>query len=217
MCSNKDALGRARLYGGMATRTVTYALNTFNLVTNAQEAAPDPSKKKLLATIAITFAETPKDTLHSSLRLEASAGVFFSTLPITSFSVAPVFTNGIVTDKVISQNQLHPTVVPFAAGNYRLTNDLRWTRWKSNIYWSGAVGINPNTVSAGFATGPSISWRALMVSAFCHFGHDVRLTQGLKNGQSLGASYSGSLPTETYWTPQFAVGLSVRVPALTGR
>jgi hypothetical protein len=205
------------VYSNMATRTVTYALNTFNLVSNAQEAAPDPSKKKLLANVNLNFAEKPKDVFRSSLRWEASAGAFFSTLPIRSFALAPVFTGTVVTDKKISQNLLYPTVVPFAAANYRLTNDLSWTRWKSNLYLTGAVGINPNTVSADFATGLSMSWRGLMLSGLCHFGHDVRLAQGLKVGDSLGASYSGSIPTETYWTPNFAVGLSVRVPALTGR
>ena len=112
---------------------------------------------------------------------------------------------------------LHPTVVPFAAGNYRLTNDLKWTRWKSNWYWTGAVGINPNSVSADFGTGLSLSWRALMLSALCHFGHEVRLTQGLHVGESLGAGFNGSVPTQTYWTESFALGVSIRVPSLTGR
>jgi hypothetical protein len=108
-------------------------------------------------------------------------------------------------------------VVPFGAANYRLTNDLGWTRWKSNIYWTGAVGINPNTVSTDFATGLSLSWRALMVSGLCHFGHDVRLTQGLTVGESLGPGFNGSPSTQTRWTTNFAIGLSVRVPSLTGR
>lgn len=209
-----------RVYQKMVTRTITYSLDTFNLVSNPQEAAPDPTKKKLLATVAINFADTPTKTLgtpHSPFRWEASAGVFFSTLPVRSFSAAPVFTNGAVTDHTVAQNILRPTVVPFAAANYRLTNDLGWTRWKSDIYLTGAAGVNPNTASADFAAGLSMSWRALMVSALCHFGHDVRLTQGLQNGQSLGASFSGTLPTQNYWTTAFALGVSVRVPALTGR
>lgn len=213
----KSRADTSGIYHDMVTRSVTYALNTFNLVSNSQEAAPDPSKKKSLATIVVNFAERPSDPLWSALRWEASAGVFFSSLPIRSFSAAPVFTNGVITDKKVSQNLLYPTVVPFAAGNLRLTNDLRWSRWKSNLYWTGAAGVNPNTVSADFATGLSLSWRALMVSALCHFGHDVRLTQGLTVGQSLGPGFGGSLSTETYWTKSFALGLSVRVPSLTGR
>ena len=209
-----------QVYQKMTTRMVTYSLNTLNLVANPQEAVPDSSKKKLLTAVTINFAESAPKTrgsLHSALRWEASAGVFFSTLPNRSFSVAPVFTNGVITDKIIAQNILHPSVVPFAAANYRLTNDLPGTRWKSNIYWTGAIGINPTTVTADFATGPSFAWRALMVSALAHFGHDARLTQGLTVGQSLGASFNGGLSMQTYWTTSFAVGLSVRIPALTGR
>jgi hypothetical protein len=209
-----------RIYQKMVTRTISYSLDTLNLVSNPQEAAPDPTKKKLLATVAINFADAPTKFAgfpHTPFRWEASAGVFFSTLPVRSFSVAPVFTNGALTDHNVAQNILRPTVAPFGAANYRLTNDLGWTRWKSDIYWTGAVGINPNTVSADFATGLSMSWRALMVSALCHFGHDVRLTQGLQNGQSLGPSFSGTLPTQNYWTTAFALGVSIRVPALTGR
>jgi len=209
------------VYDKMVTRTVTYSLNTLNLVSNSQESIPDPSKKKLLTSVTINFADTPNPKSGafplSALRWEASAGALFSTLPIRSFSVAPVFTDGVITNKTIARNVLHPTVVPFAAANYRLSDDLSWTRWKSNVYWTGAVGINPNTVSADFATGPSISWRALMVSFLAHFGHDVRLTQGLNVGQSLGASFNGSLPTHTYWTTSFAIGLSVRIPSLVGR
>jgi hypothetical protein len=206
-----------KVYDKMVTRTITYFLNTLNMVSNSQEAVPDQTKKKLMATIAINFADSREYSARSALRWEASAGAFFSTLPVRSFSVKPIFTNGVITNKVISQNILHPTVVPFAAANYRLSNDLSITRWKSNIYWTGAVGINPNTVTADFATGLSYSFRALMVSALAHFGHDVTLTQGLTVGQSLGASFNGTLPTQTHWTTSFAVGVSVRIPALTGR
>jgi hypothetical protein len=208
---------KSKVYRNMVTRTITYSLNTLNLISNSQEAVPDPTKKKLLASIAINFADTTKQSVNSAFRWEASAGAFFSSLPVRSFSVAPVFTAGMITDKKIAQNVLHPTVVPFAAGNYRLTNDLKWSRWKSNIYWTGAVGINPNTVTADFATGLSLSWRALMVSGLCHFGHGVRLTQGLTVGESLGAGFNGSIPTQTYWTESFAIGLSIRVPSLIGR
>jgi hypothetical protein len=205
------------VYNKTVTRTITYSLNTFNLVSNAQEAAPDPSKKKLLVSVAINFADAPTRKVSSALRWEASAGAFFSTLPIRSFSVAPIFANGVITDKKVMQNVLHPTVVPFAAVNYRLTNDLPWSRWKTNFYWTGAVGVNPNTVSADFATGFSYSFRSLMLSALAHFGHDTRLTQGFQVGESLGASFNATLPMETYWTTSFAFGVSVRVPSLMGR
>ncbi len=210
----------SRVYQSMVTRTITYSLNTYNLISNSQQAVPDQSKKKLLATVVLNFADQPTKfpgRPPSGFRWEPSAGAFFSTLPVRSFSAAPVFTGGTVTDKIVSRNLLRPTIVPFAAANYRLSNDLKWTRWKSAIYWTGAIGINPNTVSADFATGLSMSWRMLMLSALCHFGHDVRLTQGLQVGQSLGASFSGNPSTQTYWTTAFALGVSVRIPTLTGR
>ena len=110
------------VYHNIVTRTVTYSLNTLNLISNSQQAAPDPIKKKALATFTLNFADTPPEksaqSLRSPFRWEASAGAFFSTLPIRSFAVSPVFTNGVITDKVIVQNVLHPTVVPFAAGNF---------------------------------------------------------------------------------------------------
>ena len=202
-------------YHNMVTRTITYALNTYNLVSYPQEASPDPTKKKLLASIAINFADSPSKP--SALRWEASTGVFFSTLPIRSFSVAPVFSSGAITNNIIAQNVLHPTAVPFVAANYRITNDLGWTRWKSAIYLTGAVGINPNTLSADFASGVAISWRGLMFSPLWHYGHDVRLTQGLYAGELLGASFKGSLATQNYWTSSFALGISIRVPSLVGR
>jgi hypothetical protein len=209
-----------RVYRNMVSRTITYSLNSLNLIANSQEAAVDSSKKKALATVAINFADNAEKfpgNPASPFRWEASAGAFFSTLPVRTFSAAPVFTSGVITDKKVAQNVLHPTMVPFAAANYRLSNDLRWSRWKSAIYWTAAVGINPNTVSADFATGLSMTWRALMVSGLCHFGHDTRLTQGLQVGERLGASFSGTLPSQTYWTASFAFGVSVRVPSLTGR
>src|SRR6202034_3359794 len=122
-------------YKEMVTRTLTYSVNTLNLISNSQAAALDPTKKKLVATVTLNFADNPTKFPHSTLRWEASAGAFFSSLPVRSFAAAPIFTNGVITDKKIAQNILHPTVVPFAAGNYRLTNDLPWTRWTSNIYW----------------------------------------------------------------------------------
>jgi hypothetical protein len=204
-----------RAYDNMVTRTITYSLNALNMVVSSQEAVPDPTKKRLLASIPVNFADSPSKP--TSLRLEASAGTFFSTLPIRSFSVAPVFSGGTIINNVVAQNVLHPTVVPFAAANYRISNDLPHIRWRSAIYLTGAVGINPNTVSADFAAGLSMSWRGLMFSPLWHYGHDVRLTQGLYVGELLGAGFKGSLSTENYWKSCFAIGVSIRVPALAGR
>jgi hypothetical protein len=74
------------------------------------------------------------------------------------------------------------------------------------------------TVSTDFATGPSISWRGLMFSTLWHVGHDVRLTQGLDKNQLLDPGFSGNAMTENCWRlDRFAIGISVRVPSLTGR
>ncbi len=158
-------------------RQVTYAIDSLNRVQNAQEAVPASATKKTMASITI---------LHGDSKLEASAGTFFSSLPVRSFS-AP---NG----GAITQNVLHPTVVSFAAANYRLSRGLSWTRWSSAWYLTGAIGVNPNTVSADFAVGPSLSWRGLMVSGLWHYGHHVRLTQRFKIGDTLPSSNSGEPP-----------------------
>jgi hypothetical protein len=191
-----------------------------NLVSYSQEAAPVPTNKRALASIALNFADRPTKFAGfpaTSLRWEGSAGVFFSMLPNRSFSVVPVYSGLTITDNTATQNAVRPTVIPFAAANYRLTNDLKWTRWKSDVYWTAAIGINPNTVSADYATGFSLSWRTVLFSGLCHFGHDNHLTQGFTPNESLGASFSGSLPSKSYWTEAFAFGISIRVPTITGR
>jgi len=126
----------------LVTRQVTYAIDALNLVTNAQEAVPSSTTKKPIASITVLYGDS---------KWEASAGTFFSSLAVRSF--------GASRDSKITQNVLHPTVVPFAAANYRVSNDLSWTKWRSAIYLTGAIGVNPNTVSADFGAGPSISWR----------------------------------------------------------
>ena len=201
----------------MVTRTVTYALNTYNLVSYSQEAAVDASKKKTLGgNIVLNFADGPNLGKSPALRWEASAGVFFSSLPIRSFSAVPVFDGTNVTDNKVAQTIVRPTVIPYAAGNYRLTNDLKWSKWKSNLYLTGAVGVNPNTVSADFAAGLSLSWRTFMVSPLWHYGHDTRLV-GFTVGEPLGAAFKSTLPTQTFWTSAFGIGIGIRIPPITGR
>jgi hypothetical protein len=230
--SNRDD---DRIYENMVTRTVTYSLDTLNLISNSQQAAIDPTKKKALMSIAVNFADyplidsaptengtDPKLHVWSALRWEASAGVFFSTIPDRTFSVRPIYTSPTapptVMDNKIKESAPLPTPLPFVAANYRLTDDNLFGRWKSNIYWTAAIGINPNSTVAEYATGFSYSWRALMLSALCHFGHDVHLNQGFTPETDLGKSFNGNtLPTNTYWTGGFAFGISVRVPSLTGR
>lgn len=205
--------------GNMVTRSVTYALNTLNIVANSQDAAFNPASKKSIATVALVYADHPDaKAKYSSLRWEASAGVLISTLPIRSFSVAPTYSGTAVTGNTVAENKSYPTVVPFAAANYRLKDDLGISDWRSSLYWTPfAVGVNPNTKLADFGTGFSLSWREVMLSAFCHFAHDVELTQGFYKGEALPAAFTQALPTRQHWVEAFAIGLSVRVPSLTGR
>ena len=193
----------------VVTRQVTYAIDTLNLIQNSQEAIPDPTKKRTVASVTIFYGEA---------LWEISAGTFFSTLADRSFSISPVLTNGSLTGKRVTENVLHPTVVPFAAANYRIGYDWKKPRWRTAFYWTFAVGINPNTVSTDFGTGPSISWRGLMFSLLWHAGHDTRLTQGLYKNEILPSDSSASATSQNYWRlDRVAFGISVRTPSLTGR
>ena len=210
MCVNLSPIGDPPVnVAKMVTRQVTYAIDALNLVQNSQIGIPDSSKKQTIASITVFYGDS---------RWEWSAGTLFSTLADRSFSIAPILANGTVANLQVSESILHPTVVPFAAANYRLSDDLVRPRWRSAVYWTFAVGINPNTVSTDFAMGPSISYRGLMFSALWHVGHDVRLTQGLYKNQILDAGYSGGATTQDYWRlDRVALGISIRVPSLTGR
>ena len=198
----------AQAFSKQMVRQISFSLDSLNWVANFREAVPGATVKKALSPITIVFGDS---------RWEASAGALFSALPNRSFAISPVYTNGTVTDKQVTTNVVRPTVVPFAAANYRISHDLVGPRWRMAWYVTGAVGINPNTLSADFAAGPSLSFRSLMFSPLWHYGHDVRLTQGLYVNESLGASSSGGVTTQNYWTSSFAIGISIRTPALIGR
>ena len=195
------------VYKNMTTRTVTYSLDVLNVVSYSQQAAPGASNKKAIATVAINFADRKTvegitGAPYTALRWEASAGVLFSWLPNRTFTLD---SKGAVQD-----SKTRPTPLPFAAANYRLTGDLGG-RWKQNIYLTGGIGININNPNAEFGVGPSYSWRALMINFLCHFGHDYRYTSTTPSGSS------GNLPTVAHWTENPAIGISVRIPSLTGR
>lgn len=194
------------IYENMVTRAITYSLDELNLVSYAQESAATSTNKKAIAPIAINFADRHTKgpgVPYTALRWEASAGVFFSWLPNRTFTEPSIGT--------VQESKTRPTPIPFAAANYRLTGDFG-NRWKQNIYATAAVGINPNNTTAEFGVGPSYAWRSFMVSALCHIGHDTRPTLPLPTSATTSA-----LPTTSHWTEAFAIGISVRVPSLTGR
>jgi hypothetical protein len=204
--SRQDA---SAIYGNMVTRTITYSLDSLNLVSYSQQSAPLAANKKALASIAINFADRPNKVAglpsgspYNALRWEASAGVFFSWLPSRTFTISSANT--------VVDSKTRPIPVPFAAANYRLTGDFGG-RWKQNIYMTAAVGVNADNSTAEFGVGPSYSWRMFMVNFFCHFGHDYRYTSTTPSGSA------GTLPTAAHWTEAPAIGISVRVPSLTGR
>jgi hypothetical protein len=201
------------------TRSMTYTINVLNLVSTPQEAAADSSKKRSLASVVVNFGGDKGHfyDVFDSTRWDGSVGLLFSSLPNRSFSVAPVFMNGAVTDNRVNETKSLPTPVPFVAVNYRLTNDLPLSTWKTNLYVTGLAGINPNTSTTDFGAGLSVSWRTLMLSVIAHFAHDTELTQGFTVNQDLGSGFGASLPTRAFWTTAIAVGISVRIPSLTGR
>lgn len=203
------------LNASMTTRTVTYTVDTLNMVSNSLESAINPANKNTLATISVVYAGTSGVSHYSALRWEASAGVLLSTLPIRSFSAVPVYSGSTVTSNVVREKAIYPTAVPFVAGNYKFENFH--TRWPSAMYGTIGVGLNPNTKSADFMLGISFSWRDLMFGVLCHFAHDVSLTDGFHDHEQLPATFSQTVPTRTHWTEALAFGISVRVPPLTGR
>lgn len=225
------------IYGPSTSRPASFQLNFLNLVTNAQAATIDPTKKKAVATVNLNFADSKRWVGGNTFRWEGSAGVFFSAIPDRSFSVSPLYYQtsasttdpancpaasaknavGTVCDNIVTQKILRPSIVPFTAVHYRISPDAKFIPWKTALYMTGAVGYNVNTTSADFAGGLSLNWRSIMISPLWHFGHDVKLTNGLYVNESLGAGFKGNLTTEDYWRNMFAVGVSLRVSALTGR
>jgi hypothetical protein len=224
-------------YGPSVSRPASFQVNVLNLVTNAQAASIDTTKKKAIAVVNLNFADSSRWFGANTFRWEGSAGTFFSAIPDRSFTVSTLYyennasatdpTNcpaastknpvGTVCDNIVTQRVLRPSIVPFTALHYRVSPDAKFIPWKTALYMTGAVGYNVNTTSADFAGGLSVTWRSIMISPLWHFGHDVGLTNGLYVNESLGASFKGSVTTQDYWTNMFAVGVSLRVSALTGR
>jgi hypothetical protein len=153
-------------------------------------------------------------------RVETSIGALFSLLPSRSFVAQPIITSGSLpnADHILVQSpEIRPLVVPFAAVHVRIKDDFALFGRRSAFYWTALSGLNPNTITADFGTGFSLSWRALMFTPLAHFSHDVRLTLGFTVGEVLNSAFKGPLPTEKFWTTTFGFGISVRTSALVGR
>jgi hypothetical protein len=194
---------------GLVQRTITCAVNVINLVANSQDTVPTASLKKLLVSVTVNYADT---------RIETSAGVLLSALPSRSFAASSTYTGTPPTVSQITakETDTRPLIVPFAALNVLLRDWICGVR-RCGFYATGLAGVNPNTTTADFGAGFSFSWRTLMVSPVAHFAHDVGLTNGITVNEPLGTSFSGSLPTKQFWTTSWGIGLSYRIPLITGR
>jgi hypothetical protein len=213
-------------YNQLAPQTV-YTLNAQNEIANPLLGLPSATQKQALVTITMLYAEP---------RFEVSAGAFLSWLNNRTFSnVTDVtITNGTPAPsdvKLMETKTTRPLIIPFAAGNYRVSPEFTWPGWlggrRGAIYGTLGVGLNPYNTQVEYFGGFSISWRYLMISPVYHLGHDTHLTQGEEVGQiwcqygggatatSMPPACAGAPPapsTKTFWTGAFAVGISVRVP-----
>jgi hypothetical protein len=215
LTAQRDRRGRLR---DMELRSKVYTLNAFNIIANQTEAATVTSTNKVpLASITVQYGGNPHPWKYRSTRWDASLGVLVSVLPTRSFAVQPVYSGATVTNNLVQETTTYPQWVPFAAANYRIFDHLPGARWPSGVYITLGLGINPNTKTTDGAAGVSLAWRDIMFSLLCHFTHDTRLVDGFYRGESLGPTFSGTLPTETYWTKTVALGISVRVPTVPGR
>lgn len=201
----------AGLYGPLLQRQIACVVNVFNLVANSIASVPSSQGKRTLVTITVNYADT---------RIESSAGIMVSALPSRSFAAAPVYsgTPPAVSNIFVQETDTRPLIVPYAAAHVRLGSDWLWPDKRRGAFYATVLaGVNPNTTTADFGAGLSIAWRTLTLSPVAHFAHDVRLTGGFTNKESLGASFTGTIPTQQFWTTTFGLGIGIRVPLISGR
>lgn len=208
----------AKLFG----RQAVFTINTVNGVSVSLASVPTATQKKAVASVTVLYANPI---------LESSAGTFFSFLPNRSFANQTLVTPGATAalgNIVIQQTATRPTVVPFAAANWRVGPEFLFpgTNRRSAVYATAAIGLNPNTTTTEFAFGPSLSWRAIMFSGLYHMGRDLKLTQGETVGMvwcNSGAAKTdptacaGAPPapsTQRFWKGTFAIGISIRIPSV---
>jgi hypothetical protein len=206
---------------------VAYTLNVQNEIANPLLGLPSSTQKQPLVTITLLYAE-PK--------FEVSAGAFLSWLNNRTFSNTTEVTITGVTPapsdiKITESKTTRPLIIPFAAGNYRISPEFTWPAWlggrRGAVYGTLGVGLNPYNTQVEYFAGFSVSWRYLLLSPVYQLGHDTHLTEGEQVGQiwcqygggatatSTPPVCAGSPPapsTKSFWTGAFALGISVRVP-----
>jgi hypothetical protein len=153
----------------------------------------------------------------STTSWEVSMGVLFSTLPNRTFQTSPLIVNGQPqpdasgkTNTIVTETISRPTVVPLALGHFRVRETAIGDK-RVAFLLSGGIGISPYSGVTDFASGVTVSYRLFMLSPLVHFGRDVRLTNGLAVGQTLGSS-PPTLTTERYWVKKFGLALTIRLP-----
>jgi hypothetical protein len=202
--ASKMTLRDERVIGGFpqnTTRTATVKITAQDLVSKTTTT---------LGTVVIVWGGT---------RWEVSGGALFSALHNRTFQNSPIIENGIPkvdssgkTTTRITETQTRPTVVPVAVMHYRFGETvLPGQSQRIALLWALGIGINPNSGSADFATGPTFSYRGLMISPVLHYVRDLRLTNGLYSGLELGSA-PPPLGTERHWVGKFALAVSYRVP-----
>lgn len=221
LAGQQDDLGRAA--GVLKALDDSHALATSRMLGNpaGHDGVGGSTTVKISLQNALTKAVTQVATVvvvWNDTRWEVSAGALFSSLADRSFAAGPVVVDGlpqrdaagkIETEVVETVNR--PTVVPMALVHYRLAESaLRGRR----LAWlaTAGIGINASSGSAEYAVGSSVSYRSMVFSILAHRGRDLRLTNGLETGDSLGGTPPNPLPTERYWVWKPSFGLSVRIP-----
>jgi hypothetical protein len=216
----KQALGT---YKALAPQ-ISYTLNEQNQIANSLLGLPSATQKQSIVTVSAVYAAP---------RFEGSAGAFFSWLPNRTFSnVTNVTVVGGVPAPTSIQIEMTkttpPLVIPYAAANYRISREYTWLGGRRGAtYLTLGVALNAYDTQVEYAGGFSFSWRSLMISPLYHLGHGIHLTDGETVGQTWcvygnGATATSTPPlctgpppapsTKTFWTGQFAIGISVRLP-----
>jgi hypothetical protein len=207
---------------------VVYTLNAQNEIANPLLGLPSATQKSPLVTITLLYAEP---------RFEVSAGAFLSALNNRTFSnvTEVTVTSGTPSPsdiKIAETKTTRPLIIPFAAGNYRISPEFTWPGGRRGaLYGTLGVGLNPYNTQVEYFAGFSVSWRYLMFSPVYQIGHDSHLTQGEQVGQIWCQYGGGATPTSTppicagsppapstksFWTGAFAFGISVRIPTTFG-
>lgn len=198
-------------YGRLLQRQVSCAVNLVNLASNSINSVPTSQQKKSLVVITANFTDS---------RIDTSAGILLSALPSRSFSVGTNYsgTPPAPSSMYVKETDIRPLVIPYAAFHVRLKSDWAWKDGRRGAaYATILAGVNPNTTTADFGAGLSLSWRTLIFGPVAHFAHDVGLNPGFTKGESLGTSFSGTLPTHQFWTTSVGLAIGVRVPLIPGR